>query len=45
MGSQRPVVEVQPELAAELERYTQLVEVDLELLDLVTIHQREIYLG
>jgi len=45
MGSLRPVVVVQLELVVGLEQYIQLVEVDLGLLDLVTIHQHEIYLG
>ena len=41
MGSLRPVVVVQLELVVGLERYIQLVEVDLGLLDLVTLHQHE----
>ena len=42
MGSLRPVVVVRPELVVGVERYIQLVEVDLGLLDLVTTHQQEI---
>ena len=42
MGSLRPVVVVRPELVVGVERYIQLVEVDLGLLNLVTIHQQEI---
>jgi hypothetical protein len=42
MGSLHPVVVVQLELVVGLDQYIQLVEVDLGLLDLVTIHQQGI---